>query len=153
MSAALEMQFTTTFKTVVETDMCDRLGHMNIQHYARLFSDAAFWIMRAIGFEDGASGFDHLALVAVRMEVDYIKEIKAGTVVQITSATEIVSDRRTRFVHRLYDARQDILFAQAVVTSVCIDLESRKSCSLPPSIQAAVEKFVNDEKIINGGSL
>ena len=144
-----DMKFVTTIQTVISPYMCDHLGHMNVQHYARLFGDAAFWIMQAIGIGHGTGAFDHLALVAVRMEVDYLKEIRAGTAVQVASALEVLSERKTSFTHHLHDAEQNVLFAKSKVLSVCIDLETRKSCSLPRPILAVARQFEAGNHIAN----
>lgn len=147
------MNYVNTVQAVVSPDMCDHLGHMNVQHYARLFGDAAFWIMQEIGIGYGTGAFGHLALVAVRMEVDYLKEIRAGTAIQVVSALEVLSKRKTNFSHHLYDVEQKVLFAKSKVLSVCIDLETRKSSALPTSTLTVAKQFEDGNHIASRNTI
>lgn len=131
-----------THKTLVTPDMCDHLGHMNVQHHAKCFGDAAFAIMARLGFGLGAGagsgaigrGQRRVALVAGRMEVDYLAELAAGDVITVRSALTDLAAKRVTFLHRMHDAETGCIAARAQVLSVCVDLDQRRSCPIPDDI-------------------
>lgn len=124
----------TTHMTLVTPDMCDHLGHMNVQFHARCFGDAAFAIMARLGLGPEAIARRRIALVAGRMEVDYLAEARAGDVLQVRSTLSNLTERKVSFLHRMDNVAHGKPVARAHVTSVCVDLDRRRSSPIPDDI-------------------
>ena len=100
MSTHLPLLVETHLGRVASTE-CDHLGHMNVQFYVSKVSDAAWHVMTSIGITPSFIRERRQAPAAVRQEIAYLKELRAGDLLRMDSGVLEVSEKRLTFYHRL----------------------------------------------------
>jgi acyl-CoA thioesterase FadM len=135
------LQFFISDRCAVSHEMCDDLGHMNIQFHARIFSNGAFALMSKLGLRHDSVSDRRLALVAARMEVDYASEARLGATLTCYSAVSEANDKKIDFFHRIIDESDGRLVSKARVLSICVDLATRRSCSIPADVCLAATRM------------
>ncbi|TQK53662.1 thioesterase-3 [Brevibacillus sp. AG162] len=122
--------------TVRSTDI-DVIGHVNNAKYLEYMEWARFeWIWEQ-GFTLDELRRRAIMPVVVNININYRKELKMRE--EVTAITTVVKVGEKSFVIRqeLYNAA-DILVADADVTMVMIDANTRQSISLPAELKEAL---------------
>ncbi len=127
--------FRETYRGSVAAWECDQYGHYNVQFYVGRISDAAASLLHAGGL--GRIGLEQrrLGIVAVNQNIDYLRELRAGSVIRMESAIKAVEGRKLVLHHRLFDAESGELAMRADVLGLCFDLGARKSVPLPDDLR------------------
>ena len=122
--------------------LCDVMGHMNARHIYAAFDDAGFVLLDRLGFATVGSAHEGEGWADVRAEIDFSREITAGTVLRVRS--HIIRIGRTSFTHRHeLISVADMRHAAAQVTTVRFDLVKRKAAVLPEAfVEAAKPWFI-----------
>jgi acyl-CoA thioester hydrolase len=131
------MEFETA-RTVVYPWACDSMKHFATQNYMKVFDDATFHLLGALGYslrdaEESGHGW-----ADVSHKIDYLRELRAGDLLVAFSSVQRVGNKsltyRTRIVRA--DRLQDDC---TVLTGVVVyfDLDRRCAVSLPDTIRAA----------------
>lgn len=128
--------FIESYRGGVAAWECDQYGHMNVQFYTARFSDAAASVLMAAGFGRKAFAEQKLGIAAVQSDLKYLAELHAGDLIRMESGVTLAEGKKLRFHHRLYNAESGQLCMTADVFGLCLDLQSRKSVSLPADIEA-----------------
>lgn len=131
--------FRPTYRFTVAPEQCDELGHLNVQHYIQFMYLGGMELTAAIGLSRDAIAQRRLGLAAVRMECDFLRELRAGEAVLVESAVESVGGKSLTFQHRLQLAGTAEEAMRAVVTGLLLDLRTRKAVPIPDDIRAAAE--------------
>lgn len=122
--------------TVRSTDI-DVIGHVNNAKYLEYMEWARFeWIWEQ-GFTLDELRRRSIMPVVVNININYRKELKMRE--EVTAITTVVKVGEKSFVIRqeLYNA-VDVLVADADVTMVMIDANTRQSISLPVELKEAL---------------
>ncbi|MBY0087960.1 MULTISPECIES: thioesterase family protein [Brevibacillus] len=122
--------------TVRSTDI-DVIGHVNNAKYLEYMEWARFeWIWEQ-GFTLDELRRRAIMPVVVNININYRKELKMRE--EVTAITTVVKVGEKSFVIRqeLYNAA-DVLVADADVTMVMIDANTRQSISLPVELKEAL---------------
>ncbi|ASJ57377.1 4-hydroxybenzoyl-CoA thioesterase [Brevibacillus formosus] len=122
--------------TVRSTDI-DVIGHVNNAKYLEYMEWARFeWIWEQ-GFTLDELRRRAIMPVVVNININYRKELKMRE--EVTAITTVVKVGEKSFVIRqeLYNAA-DVLVADADVTMVMIDANTRQSVSLPAELKEAL---------------
>ncbi|MGK5510430.1 acyl-CoA thioesterase [Brevibacillus formosus] len=122
--------------TVRSTDI-DVIGHVNNAKYLEYMEWARFeWIWEQ-GFTLDELRRRAIMPVVVNININYRKELKMRE--EVTAITTVVKVGEKSFVIRqeLYNAA-DVLVADAEVTMVMIDANTRQSVSLPAELKEAL---------------
>lgn len=125
------LEFIETLQVVAQAWQCDHLGHVNVSFYMGWLGDAAFAMLALHGLHREEAAAQGLGVAAVRAEVDYLSELKAGDLVRMESAIESLSQRKIVFRHRLRRIGDSRLAMRAKLTAVCMDLATRKARPFP----------------------
>ncbi len=136
--------FQETYRGLVANWECDQYGHLNVQFYVGRISDAVASLLHAGGMGRVALEQRRLGIVAVNQNIDYLRELRAGTVVRMESAIRQVEGRKLVLHHRLFDAESGELAMRADVLGLCFDLEARKSVPLPDDLHAGFSALLMD---------
>ena len=123
-----------TYRAVVAPSDLDHLGHMNVQHYMAALSDGAFSIMTEIGLGVRTIETERVGMAAVRMEIDFLREIHVGAVVVMESAVAWAEPRKVMFMHRLRDLETGEMCMRCKGLGVVLDLDARRARELPPQV-------------------
>ncbi|WP_428245970.1 acyl-CoA thioesterase [Ferrovibrio sp.] len=127
--------FRETYRGSVAAWECDQYGHLNVQFYVGRLSDAVASMLLAGGL--GRKGLEQrrLGMVAVNQTLDYLKELRAGTLLRVESAVKLIEGRKMVLHHRLFDAETGEIAFTADVLGLCFDLEARKSVPWPEDLR------------------
>ncbi len=129
------MAATETLRTYVQPWHCDEMGHMNVRHYLGMFDDAAFVLLAMIGHvTDEAYGW-----ADVQHTLRYLAETPQGSAVVVTSELVKLGTRSMTVLHRMQDATNGTVRAEAETVTVYFDLRARKAAPIPERYRAALE--------------
>jgi len=125
------LDYIETLQVVAQAWQCDHLGHVNVSFYMGWLGDAAFAMLALHGLHREEAARQGLGVAAVRAEVDYLSEIKAGDLLRMESAIEALGEKKIVFRHRLRRIGDGREAMRAKLTAVCMDLGTRKSRPFP----------------------
>jgi len=114
----------------------DAFGHVNNVSFARYLEDTRIrWMERVMGSLEAAGG----GPVIVNLNLNYRRELVYPATVRVTVAAELASEKRLVLRHSIIE-RDDpgILYADAEVTLLWIDFDSRRSAPWPQRLKDAL---------------
>ncbi|WP_432776172.1 thioesterase family protein [Brevibacillus gelatini] len=124
--------------TVQSTDL-DVIGHVNNAKYLEYMEWARFdWIWQ-LGFTLDELKRRAVLPVVVNINIHYRKELRMREEVYALTTVLRVGEKSFAIRHELYN-KDDVLVADADVTMVMIDANTRRSVALPEELRAALEK-------------
>jgi len=129
----LSEQGIVTFAGVAHPWMCDAMGHMNTRHYAGMFDDATFQLLGRVAGAD-ADPRKH-GWADVRMEIYFVHEVPAGTLLTIRSLVERVGNSALTHTHVMTATLDGKLLARARAVTVHFDLVARAKASLDDAMR------------------
>ncbi|HVJ42720.1 MAG TPA: thioesterase family protein [Dongiaceae bacterium] len=131
MAAAL-----TLYETVIKREWIDFYDHMNVAYYVLVCDEAtgAFWDYvnegKSIEQRDGAE------LVVLESHVNYLKEVRLGDPVRVTTQLLEADDKRLRLFHTMTHATAGFVAATNEIKAIGFDLSQRRIMSFrPPTLQ------------------
>jgi acyl-CoA thioesterase FadM len=109
---------------------CDRLGHMNIQHHARIASDATFAFFDLSGWPKVAEE-TQTEIVGAKLEISFKNEAWPSTeYIVYTGVTDILSEEFSLH-HYIWDKIADHIISSIKIRAVCINNINRKRITIP----------------------
>jgi acyl-CoA thioester hydrolase len=125
-------------RTVVYPWNCDSMGHFATQHYMKVFDDATYHLLGALGYSLRDAGETRRGWADVSHKINYLKELRAGDLLVALSSVQNVGNKSLTYRTRLVRAEQPQEDC-AVLTGVIahFDLERRCALVLPDAIRAA----------------
>lgn len=123
-----------TFRGVVYPAQCDAMGHMNIQHYVAAFDQAMWHLVHGLGYDPAWQMSRREGWADVRHEIDYERELAAGSLFSIKSRVSAIGRSSLTIDHVMLNSDGEIA-AQMRMKSVYFDLANRKSLVLPNEIR------------------
>jgi acyl-CoA thioester hydrolase len=134
-----------TYRGVVYPWQCDHMGHMNVMWYVGKFDEATWQLCSSSGLTPPYLRDRGRLMVAVDQRISYRREVLAGDVVSVRTATLEVKTSSIRFIHQMHNDETGNLIATTILTGVHLNAGTRKSCPLPDEIkQAALERRATD---------
>ena len=124
-----------TYRGVVYPWHCDHMGHMNVMWYVGKFDEATWHFFSLIGLTPEFLRRNQRGMAAVGQRIAYLRELVAGDIVTVRSATLEIRDRVIRFVHEMRNAQSDEVAAVTVLTAVHLDTESRKATAFAQAVK------------------
>ena len=128
--------------TGVNSWECDQFKHMNTMFYIRRQTEAVphFWRHLGIGSRDlrGAKS----GSVVGEMRITFLRELRAGDMVETWSALRGVAEKNLIAEHRLYNVETGELSALSHVCAVHFDLESRRAKPWADGVRARLADAV-----------
>ena len=127
------MRVTTELE--IQSAWTDLNGHMNVAYYVLAFDKATDTFYDALGI-----GWDYLerakmSLFTLGMNVDYLREVFAGSRVRIESRLLDHDHKRLHYFHAMYDAREGWLAATNELVAMHVDMATRKSAPFAVATQ------------------
>lgn len=122
----------TLYETVIKPEWIDFYDHMNVAFYVLVCDEAtgAFWQYanegRGIEQRDGAE------LVVLESHVNYLKEVRCGDPVRVTTQLLEVDDKRLRLFHTMIHATDGFVAATNEIKAIGFDLGRRRIMSFRP---------------------
>lgn len=133
-----------TFIGVTHPWMCDRMGHVNVRHYAAMFDDASFQLLGHIAGQDDNQATE-AGWADVRTEIDYRHETKAGALITIHSHVVKVGRTSVTFEQVMSGTLDGMVRAVSRTTSVRFDLAARASVPLEDAMRERASALLIDQ--------
>lgn len=121
---------------------CDDFGHMNSRFYMARFSDGAGHLWQAIGFDKRSMLERRRGTVVLELRLNYLREVRSGTMLVAKSTLTRVEGRTLTFVHYMFDAETGEAVATGEVIAIMLDLDARKSVAFTDEERAALMPHV-----------
>lgn len=128
-----------TFVGVAHPWMCDAMGHVNVRHYAAMLDDASFQLLGHIA-GDAAAEIDGWADVCCAIE--YKHETRAGTLLTVRSHVVRIGRSSLTYRHVMSGSLDEVVRAEAEVTTVRFDLAGRQSRPLAAALRGRAESLI-----------
>lgn len=131
-----------TMDMEVRDHECDMAGMVNNAHFLHYLEHARFCFLRAHGIDFQKYAREGIALVAKRIEVDYIAPLRSTETFTISVRLERISPLRYVFeqaIHRCLDRR---LILQARVIGTAINRQGRPE--IPHELEQLLAPCVHD---------
>jgi acyl-CoA thioester hydrolase len=124
-----------TFSGVVYPWHCDHVGHMNVMYYMGKFDEATWYFFNRIGLTREFLARNNRGMAAVEQRIAYQKELRAGDALLIETSVIEVREKVLRFAHHMRIPDTGDTAALMLQTTLHLDLERRKSVSLPEAVR------------------
>ena len=129
---------TKSFSGVVHPWLCDAMGHLNTRNYVAMFDDATYVILAHLGYRPG----ERLGRVDVRNETDYLTEVLAGSVVEISSSISKIGTKSLTIDSEMRSVDGKMIHARMRAVRVHFDLEQRLSMPMSEDIRQKAHALV-----------
>ena len=128
---------------VVHPWVCDVMGHMNTRHYVAMFDDANYILLSELdsGVEHGNAS---LGWADAANEIEYLKEVRAGSVVHLEGAIRKVGTKSLTIVMEMRASSSELACARMYATIVRFHRSARRAVPLDESIRQAARSWLDD---------
>ncbi|MCY0897912.1 MAG: thioesterase family protein [Firmicutes bacterium] len=125
----------------VGPDYMDMMGHMNVQHYSRLFDAATWTLFTLVGIDYSYINEKQCGMASVEQSFQYFKEVAPGTTVQIWTRFRPINAKMLQIRHQMVmpQLESDMLLAQLEQKAVHFDLTGRKSRPFPETVSETMQ--------------
>jgi acyl-CoA thioester hydrolase len=120
---------------------CDGQGHLNTRHYVGIFDDASRVFVSRLAASEPESPV-RLGWADVRNEVDYLSELKAGDVVDISVAVRRIGTKSLTIVAEMRRINSLEAAARMLAVIIRFDLSSRRGVPLSDQIVNAAREWL-----------
>ena len=121
-------------KQVILPDWIDYNGHMNVAYYVLVFDRATDDFFDFMGLTAEYRTAGNVSAFTAEMHVNYIREVKEGDEVFVTTQLLGYDEKRFHYFHRLYHAEQRYLAATSELLCLYMDMNMRRVTQMPPPI-------------------
>jgi acyl-CoA thioester hydrolase len=128
---------TVTHTAVAHAWMCDMMGHLNMRHYMAMFDDAGFQLLGTVANSSDTGWAD------VRAEVDFVTEVRPGTLLTIRSSVERVGETSLTCRHVMSGTLSGSVHARCRTVSVHFDRGARAKLALTPAMRSRAETLLD----------
>ena len=121
-------------KEVILPDWIDYNGHMNVSYYVLVFDHATDEFIDLMGLTAEFRAAGNVSAFTAEMHVNYIREVKQGDEVFVTTQLLGYDAKRFHYFHRMYHAEQGYLAATSELLCLYVDMAARRVTQMPPLI-------------------
>ncbi len=133
-----------THRGVVYPQQCDHMGHLNVMHYVGKFDEATWQMFAAIGITPTYMRDNQRGVAAVRQEITYRHELRAGDLLTIRTGILGMNAKQIRFYHEMTNDETGKIAATTIITGVHMDTEIRKACPFPEEVIERAKGMIVD---------
>ena len=122
------------YKGLIVPEWIDYNGHMNVAYYVLVFDRATddFFDFMGLTAEYRAAG--NVSAFTAEMHVNYIREVKEGDEVYVTTQLLGYDAKRFHYFHSMYHAEQGYLAATSELLCLFVDMNRRRVTQMPAPI-------------------
>lgn len=124
-----------THNGTVLPEWIDYNGHMNLSYYVLLFDSATDGFLEYLGLTPGIRVRRNASTFSAEMHVHYLRELRVGDPVRITTQLLDHDARRIHYFHRMYHRNRGYLAATNELLSLYVDMGARRVTEMPPAMQ------------------
>ena len=121
-------------KEVILPDWIDYNGHMNVSYYVLVFDHATDEFIDLMGLTAEFRAAGNVSAFTAEMHVNYVRELKQGDEVFVTTQLLGYDAKRFHYFHRMYHAEQGYLAATSELLCLYVDMTARRVTQMPPLI-------------------
>lgn len=133
-----------THRGVVYPWQCDHVGHMNVMWYVGKFDEATWQMFFELGITPTYLRDENRGMAAVRQNITYRRELRAGDLLTIWTGVLEVRERVIRFYHEMRNDETGEIAATTVITGVHMDTQTRSACPFPEEIVERGRQMIVD---------
>jgi acyl-CoA thioester hydrolase len=115
---------------------------MNVMWYVGKFDEATWHLFSVIGLTPSSLRENGRGMAAIRQDIAYKRELRAGDVIAIRSGVLEIREKVIRFFHEMVNEATGDVAAVTVLTGVHMDTGIRKSCPLPDDVIARAREMI-----------
>jgi len=129
----------TLYETVVKRDWIDDYDHMNVAYYVLVCDEAtgAFW--HHVHDGKGIDQRDGAEMVVLESHMNYVKEVRLGDPLRVTTQLLEYDDKRLRLFHTMSHATAGFVAATNEIKAIGFDLGQRRIMSFRPATVARLQ--------------
>ena len=116
-------------KEVILPDWIDYNGHMNVSYYVLVFDHATDEFIDLMGLTAEFRAAGNVSAFTAEMHVNYIREVKQGDEVFVTTQLLGYDAKRFHYFHRMYHAEQGYLAATSELLCLYVDMAEYEASS------------------------
>ena len=121
-----------SFPVKISQDWIDRMGHMGIEHYQLIFSQAHHGYLEALGYGIETLRERGLTVFALGSVTRYLREMKLGEPLIVKTQMLSLQSKTETYLHELWRAGDDpILCATFENTAAFVDRHTRRAVAVP----------------------
>lgn len=136
----------TSFRSVVDPNDCDFLGHMNVSRYFAACSDGVFAIQSEMGLTaDDMRNGRRLSFAVVNAQSDFRAELSAGDAIRLETSVIEIGTKSMTFRHRLVRSDGDTIAFETIFKCVLLSLETRRAANIPDDVRAMAAQWLEQE--------
>lgn len=123
-------------RLAVERAWTDGNGHMNVAYYVLAFDRATDAFYAALGIGWDYVRRDARSLFTLAMNVDYLRETRAGDPLAIATRLLDHDHKRIHYFHEMRDARDGALVATNEILALHVDMTTRGGTPFADAVAA-----------------
>jgi acyl-CoA thioester hydrolase len=112
--------------STVLPEWIDYNGHMNVANYVLAFDHATDAFLDYLGLDHVYKAQAKVTTFVADMNVTYVREVVEGDALRFTTQLLEFDDRKFRYFHSMYHAKEGYLAATNELLSLHIDLSTRR---------------------------
>ena len=136
------------YKDLILPEWIDYNGHMNVAYYVLVFDRATDDFFDFMGLTAEYRAAANVSAFTVEMHVNYIREVKEGDEVFVTTQLLGYDEKRFHYFHRLYHAEQGYLAATSELLCLFVDMNMRRVTQMPPLIMDMLAEIKQSHAVL-----
>ena len=137
------------WQLTIPSDYLDRMGHMNIQYYIRLFDAAASVMFQSFGMTKAYIDEQQNGAFALEQHIRYLAEVNEGDEVSVYIRVVGQSAKRIHFAGFLVNDTQQRLASAFESVGSHADLVARRTTPFPPPLADNIRaQFAADLQLV-----
>ena len=122
------------YKDLIVPEWIDYNGHMNVAYYVLVFDRATDDFFDFMGLTAEYRAASNASAFTAEMHVNYIREVKEGDEVFVTTQLLGYDAKRFHYFHCMYHGEQGYLAATSELLCLFVDMNQRRVTQMPPPI-------------------
>jgi acyl-CoA thioester hydrolase len=122
---------------------------MNVMWYVGKFDESTWQMFFELGITPTYLRDENRGMAAVRQNITYRRELRAGDVLTIWTGVLEVRERVIRFYHEMRNDETGEIAATTVITGVHIDTQTRHACPFPEETVERGRQMIVDITPVN----
>jgi acyl-CoA thioester hydrolase len=131
---------------VILDEWIDVNDHMNVAYYVLAFDLGIDTIWQQFGITADYIRDRRLSTFAVESHIEYLRELRAGEPIRISTQLLAFDEKRIHQFMRMYHADDGFLAATSEWMNLHVDLESRRVAPWPDDVLARIDTFFQSQR-------
>jgi len=131
-----------TYRGAVYPWHCDHMDHMNVMWYVGKFDEATWHMFATIGITPNYMRAESCGVAAVRQNITYRRELRAGDLITIRTGILEISQKKIQFYHEMVNDMTGEIAATTIITGVHLDTRERKTRPFPEEVVNKAQQMI-----------